>query len=426
MRNSTRAKRWLLNDNVATHVVAAFLLVAFYYMAYRYPLQYGSTKTSPTYGDTPVVWQMGKYVLLSVLFIATLLLSMYKSNQRPQTLGRLPFTGWLLAIIGMFAFVRGIFLDNTNLIELGIVSVSVVGITLLSRQCALDLLALVRITFIYAVVSVAFEAIQVGLFLWVGRLPNLGYADNVSVRFGATLDDPNSWAILIALLLPVCWISLASQNRLRWVVCAALALTLPLTQSLTGMVVVPVVLALLGTIYHRKLILATIRAYLVRSVLILVSSLLLVLSGLWFLSTSKWFEAFLSSKRGSVNQRAGSVEGLVSMNFLEVLGFGEDKKFYESNYVSLLYGVGLPITLAYLFCGLLSIIVLYKAAQRVGSRRGAMLWGLCAFQASYLLGSISLQYSGIYPLNLIYVLTVAIATFTFTSRAKANADLIDA
>ena len=51
------------NDRLATNAFAALLVIAFYYLGYRYPLRINSSTTSPTYSDTPGWLQVGKYLL---------------------------------------------------------------------------------------------------------------------------------------------------------------------------------------------------------------------------------------------------------------------------------------------------------------------------------------------------------------------------
>lgn len=61
--------------NATTHYVCAALILFLYYYIYRYVLQYNSDDTSPTYSNTPVLFQLAKYLILILLLAAFLCLS---------------------------------------------------------------------------------------------------------------------------------------------------------------------------------------------------------------------------------------------------------------------------------------------------------------------------------------------------------------
>ena len=47
-------------NNTATRYVLAALVLFLYYYIYRYVLQYNDDETSPTYSDTPFLFQAAK------------------------------------------------------------------------------------------------------------------------------------------------------------------------------------------------------------------------------------------------------------------------------------------------------------------------------------------------------------------------------
>lgn len=57
-------------NNTATRYVLAALVLFLYYYIYRYVLQYNDDETSPTYSDTPFLFQAAKYLLLLLLLCA--------------------------------------------------------------------------------------------------------------------------------------------------------------------------------------------------------------------------------------------------------------------------------------------------------------------------------------------------------------------
>lgn len=56
------------NRRLSNWVAAALILYLFYY-SYRYIFKYNAETTSPTYSDTPLAFQLGKYILLAIILI---------------------------------------------------------------------------------------------------------------------------------------------------------------------------------------------------------------------------------------------------------------------------------------------------------------------------------------------------------------------
>jgi hypothetical protein len=90
--------------------------------------------------------------------------------------------------------------------------------------------------------ALATNAIEIFLFIFFGRLPEEGYPNSISVRFGGWLDAPNDFAALLFLLMG--WSSYRYQGVKRILIEGSLGIYLILTQSLTGYVFLAIVLAL--------------------------------------------------------------------------------------------------------------------------------------------------------------------------------------
>lgn len=71
----------LHRKNATTHYVCAALILFLYYYIYRYVLQYNSDDTSPTYSNTPVLFQLAKYLILVLLMAVFLCLSCFISGK---------------------------------------------------------------------------------------------------------------------------------------------------------------------------------------------------------------------------------------------------------------------------------------------------------------------------------------------------------
>lgn len=393
------------SSSLATNTIAILFVVGFYYLAYRYPLQIGSSLTSPTYSDTPVGLQVGKYVLVALVVVGAAFAARMSGTSIPLIAGRENAIASMgLLVMSFFSLFKGLATGATDLITLAFVLATGVVLSSMSLRWNLDAARLSRFISFYAVVCVAANAVEIALYRFTGRLPSLGYEGSVSVRFGSVLDDPNGFAVMVALLVPVVFIGWRRHSFWRFVFVASLLASLVLTQSFTGIVAV-VIAALVGyvALHSRSAN---------RLLLLLVVAFALALATWAFTTGSQLFTAVLGTKGGSITLHAGSLSELASLPFPAYLGLGDVNQGIESSYVYLLANVGLPFTIAFILVGLGAAGALRRRILAAADGEDTSLYsGFFYFILAMLVASVNLQLVTVFPLNLLYVLGIAIAFF---------------
>jgi hypothetical protein len=393
-------------DRLATNAFAALLVIAFYYLSYRYPLRINSSTTSPTYSDTPGWLQVGKYFLICIVVAITANGVLARRSQRPIHTGvTYTLTGFGLVLISVFALVKGSLVGSTDMIVLGLVILPGALLTSMALRWRLDSVRLGRYVLLYAVISVIAEVIQVLLFRTQGRLPALAYENSTSIRFGSVLDDPNGFAILVALLLPVVWVKCARSRPRRLALSASLVIALILSQSFTGVASVGIAL-LIGSLGLKWKSPAR--------VVTLVWVTLLLASAAWvvFVSNSEFFARLLSARNDSIVSHATSLDKLSGMSLPALMGTGAPGVPVESSYVNLMANVGLPLTVIYLLLGIAAIRKLGQTiVQSQYSRDLALHYGFFFYLIAYSIGSINLPLDRVFPANLLYVLGIVFSIF---------------
>lgn len=195
------------------------------YQSYRYPLQISNASTSPTYSDTPLVLQAGKFVLAVPLIAASAVRWISNSARLPRwpiVLGAL-----FLSSFSLIKILNGYdsqYLDVSFWLLFSLIVV--LGVNTVSIS-AID-------TYFHILLVYAFGStfVQVFLFLAFGRLPALAFENSYLVRFGGFLDDPNGFAAIWFLLLG--WSYKRFKGRTRFLVLAGIVVSLLLTQSWTA------------------------------------------------------------------------------------------------------------------------------------------------------------------------------------------------
>jgi hypothetical protein len=197
------------------------------YQSYRYPLQINSSGTSPTYSDTPVILQAGKFVL-AIPFIAIFLTQCGVQRMR--------LSYWLAASAALFLFGFSV-LKIVNQSDPGYIDASFWLLFSLVAAMSVKSVSIGQIERYFKFLlfySFASSILEVALFITIGRLPALAYATGLSVRFGAFLDDPNGFAPFCFLMLG--WSLYRYRGWLRASLIFGLFVLLLLTQSWTAII----------------------------------------------------------------------------------------------------------------------------------------------------------------------------------------------
>lgn len=392
-------------NGLATFAIGAILLVSFYYQGYRYPFQIGDSSTSPTYVDTPPALQIGKYVLLFAVLAVLIVVSVPSTGNR-RVLQDTAYVGTCitLLILGTFGTLKGILQGSLDLISFAVLALIAVGVASLSRRWRINYRTIARMISVYAVISVLFDALQIVLFQTQGRLPSLAYASSVSVRFGAVLDDPNGFGLLVPLLLPVVAITWRRHKFWRLVFVLALLGCLVLTQSFTAITV-----SLLAMIF----------GYLAlnwrnsnKVVFVMIGGLTIAVAIWAYTSSSPLFQAVLGTKVGSINDHARSIDALHGLTAESWFGLGAPAAFIESGYVYLLANYGVIFTVAYICIGIAALPRLHRTIRTsddtatVAVHSGAFFYLLAQLGAA-----INLNVMNTFPNSGLYFLAIVISMF---------------
>ena len=201
------------------------LVVATLYSSYRYPLQINFSGTSPTYIDTPPILQISKYVII----IAAALLSIFSSTRNHITQKRFLFIIAYASIVA-YPFIPFMYDGDFRHLQFPIVSLCALLISVAVPDVELE--SLTRFMKGLLFISISANAIQILLFLTIGRLPALAYENTIFIRFGGFLDDPNGFAAILFLLYGFLY---HAKKTITNVICtASVILSIILTQSLTA------------------------------------------------------------------------------------------------------------------------------------------------------------------------------------------------
>lgn len=163
------------------------------YDFHRYIFKYNSEGTSPTYADTPLVWKVSKYLILSVIMGVFFSVANFTRTISKWHILIYVFVAIVVVVNILNFFVYGIFNNQETeycfwfllLLPYCFVTDSVFNIDLNYNKL---------LTWA-AIVLYASNAVAIANYLFTGRLPALAYEGGL-VRFGGFWDDPNSFGIL--------------------------------------------------------------------------------------------------------------------------------------------------------------------------------------------------------------------------------------
>lgn len=360
--------------NATTHYVCAALILFLYYYIYRYVLQYNSDDTSPTYSNTPVPFQLAKYLLL-ILLLAAFFVFVLLHFRKDARSGALFMAAGLLIVQNVYIFfVSG---DSDAVTMCCCLFLSLL-IGLSSEETELG--AIDRIFSFFLHFSILYECVQIALYFLVGRLPALGYdtGNLTDVRFGGPWDAPNEFALLLAFLLPYAALKYKGWRRALYV--AILIVMLILSWSLTGIATILLIAVVVGL---KELFLRSKNAL---HTLTACAAGLCALGafGLVLYFNSSAIHDFVASKMGSIQ---GHLDGwdLSGLSVWNLLGLYPDMEFSEVGLIVLLRRGGVLQVL--LFYGL-GIYCAARAGRLAKLHRGdavrrrlytAMQWYLVAF-----------------------------------------------
>lgn len=361
-------------NNTATRYVLAALVLFLYYYIYRYVLQYNDDETSPTYSDTPFLFQAAKYLLL-LLLLCAFFVHVLLRHRRGVKIDVLFVAASLLILQNVYIFLVS---GDADAVTMCCCLFLALLIHFTAEETSLD--AVDRLFAFFLHFAILYECVQIALYFIAGRLPALGYdtGNLTDVRFGGPWDAPNEFALLLAFLLPYAALRYQGWRRVLYV--AVLIVMLILSWSLTGIATILLIAVVVGL---KELFLRSRNA--LHTLTACVAGLcVLGAFGLVLYFNSDAIHAFVASKMGSIQGHLDGwdLSGLTLWNFL---GLYPDMEFSEVGLIVLLRRGGVVQVL--LFYGL-GIYCAVRAGRLAKVHRGdavrrrlytGMQWYLIAF-----------------------------------------------
>lgn len=376
------------------------------YQSYRYPLQISSSGTSPTYSDTPLALQAGKFVLALPLIVISGVRWLWNSAQlnRPMiVLGTLLLSFY--SLLKIYQEHDSQFLDLSFWMIFSIIlvlSVDDIGLSAIDRYF--------RLLLIY---SLASTAIEVFLFLAIGRLPALAWDGSYLVRFGGFLDDPNGFAAILFLLMA--WSYYRFKGRTRFFVLSSLVVSLFLTQSWTAFAFFFGFLALFVLLFLRR---RPLWALLTACVL----PLFVVVLAQWIRqSAADLLFQVLQDKQSSIEGHTFPWAYWIS-RWPDWLLMGEWKyNPYESWWASSMVNFGLLWFGVYVSLIVTLLFWLWRAYRRSTVEAKPIYAGLLFFGLYFAFGSLNLPFPIIFPINALFFLLSFLVAFEKIAAAEYHA-----
>ena len=401
-------------DN-ATDFLKYLLIISFYYMAYRYPLQISDSDTSPTYIDTPFSLQVLKYLLFFLLCGVFFVKSLLKKRGFRVPGNRL-FDFLFFSFIFLVPILYDVLTTGIEFFETGLFFGALL-LFFLSSDREVDVSRAERWISVFLVLSILVELIQLALFFGVGRLPALAYSNSISVRFGSIWDDPNGFAFMLTFLIPF-----VLAKRINLLTKAALFVVLSimmlLTQSLTGIFAFAV--ALIVGVFTLGLLLKD-STYWKQGLFLLLSYVFTAILVFSVVMNLEIVKEFLLLKSGSIEDHIELMGVIHQASALNYLGLGPKGVVSETGYINILYNLGIVYFLAYLVMLGYTLFRLVRAIRDNQGRRGVeVYYGAFFFVLSFAIGMGNLPLDGVFPLNLILVVCLL---FTYGRLAPSEPGL---
>jgi len=364
------------------------------YSSFRYPFRMGTSTTSPTYSDTPPAIQAGKFIIVLLLCSLSGLWTMIRPVKVKHA-AIFPIVLFLLA----FPLCKALLNYNTAYIDMTFWPMAALALALSVRKITTSSLnAFMSFLLFYSLIT---NAIEIFLFIAIGRLPEEAYANSIVVRFGAWLDAPNDFACILFLLMG--WAFFRFHGVMRILIEASLITCLILTESLTAYGFFILLLIAVGINralrnYHSMFLVTA----------IFVSVLLLFL----FLPTADLVNTLMLNKAGSISDHLSSTDTW-SGNWRTWLFIGSSTfQHYENWWLSSLINFGI---IWFVLCTIAMTGLLSSLWNRLRISTGrtdkAVLSGLFLFSVYCVIGSVNLPLLMAFPVSFLFYLFCFLVLF---------------
>lgn len=373
------------------------------YQSYRYPLQINTLGFSPNYSDTPVGWQLGKFLLAFPLLV----FSAIRWVNNSARLTRTPIIV-LTVFLSCFCVLKILGHPDPQYVDVSFWMLFSLMLVLGADNVTPS--EVNRYLYFVLVYSLLSNLIEVFLYVFFGRLPAMAGG---FVRFGAFLDDPNGFAPLVFLLMGWCYTRY--DGRKRFFLSTALFVSLLLTQSWTAFAFFA------GVMFLFLLVAASKRPLL---------ALFLVCVLPWFVVVVvHWLQQLpLGLIRDALEMKQGSIEGHFfpwdqwgpKLGSWAILGDWQYNA-YESWWAAAMVNFGLVWLVAY--CGLIGSLLLYtlRAWRNAAPDTKPIYAGLLFFGAYFAAGSMGLPFPIKFPVNALFFIFFFLVAFGKMTESEPGA-----
>lgn len=365
-------------------ILFSFLIFNIYYF-YRYVFKYNSEGTSPTYSNTPIQWQILKYVI-AVLLIFALLVILYLNDVKlkPHKIEAIIFFGICFSFLKTIQQSSFDFFAKKVLFLLCAYAIVFVKDSSFERR----FIKLNEGIFLY---HVSYSFLQILLYLTIGRLPALAYAGGL-VRFGGGWDDPNAFGIY--LIIPLCYaVYMIAHTDIRkkaikyYFVLAVSVILEVLTFSFTAYLLfcIAAIVIFCKYIHH-----STVRKIVALSCVILFLSI-----GIFFNKIAN----IIQFKHGSLAIHFQNLVPCVDESLFGLFFGSNEYRFFENYYNIILYNHGLLYCICYVGLTVYFCVLGYRVQKKNSNANTFICF---VFLLCYTIGQFALPYSIIFPINYIY------------------------
>ena len=366
------------------------------YQSYRYPLKIGDTGTSPTYSDTPLMLQAGKYILGLPLIAISVVRWLSKSAR---------LTRWSIAIGTLFlsSFSLLKILDGYDSQYLGVSFWMIFSLILVLSADSVSVSTIDKYFLILLVCAFGSTVLQVFLFLAFGRLPGLAFEGSYLVRFGGFLDDPNGFAAIWFLLMG--WSYKRFEGRTRVLILAGIVVSLLLTQSWTAIAFFLAMLFFCVLVYAAKRPL-----YAVLAICVLPFFVVFLVRAISWLQES-FLGEMLEAKQSSIEEHTFPWTLWASKWTDWVLLGGWRYNTYESWWPAAMVNFGVLWFGAYLVLITALLFYMQRASAKARPDARPVYAGLLLFGCYFAFGSLNLPFPLIFPINALFFLFFFLVAF---------------
>lgn len=385
-----------------TKFLLYIMAVGFFYLSYRYPLQFNAAVTSYAYKDTPFFLQLGKYFLLTLSVPAVFT---YLAMQNRLKINY-DLTFSILTILLFWSMIYALIYLDLRMLE--IAAIFPVGIALyFFGKSTLDITLANRFLSWTILAAILGTLVQIALYKTTRRLPALAWPGG-SVRYGSFLDDPNGFGLLCSFFIGFAVLYYSGMKRVLVVV--FLSFCLFKTRSLTAYISffsASAVLVSISLFFGEK------RSWIKISARCLGLIAALLLGYVLFDQLALHIHEFLASKQGSIEQHIAPYRLIVDRGILaEGLAAVSppNKQQTELGHLNLIRYFGLSFWLLYITVGVMALYryLHYTFHSQQSSGKRAFSAGSSMYLIAYLVGLFGLPLATVFPNNLFYVLLSAL------------------